>query len=232
MSPSSDLVRAGQLVFGVERPAPARPARRVASTYRVRSAPDAPERYYSSLVVPNDQPSGRSAGRPVRRRHERRACHRPVGTSGSSRTAPTRGDPWRGSLAPGEALGRETVADATNRTRCYSLERDLPHPRRGACLSGGRPLSTDVRRRRRTLRAERRTFADIPPSDLGRPRGVEPVGDAVLRLGLPARVVGRVRRERPRGDARARPGRRAGAARTRSRSSRSCTATRSSRATR
>ena len=34
------------------------------------------------------------------------------------------------------------------------------------------------------------------------------MGDAVLRLGVPARVVGRVRRERPRGDARRRAGRR------------------------
>ena len=36
------------------------------------------------------------------------------------------------------------------------------------------------------------------------------MGDPVLRLGLPARVVGRLRGERPRGDARRRPGRRGG----------------------
>ena len=37
----------------------------------------------------------------------------------------------------------------------------------------------------------------------------EPVGDALLALGLPSGLVGWLRRERPRGDARRRPGRRA-----------------------
>ena len=51
-------------------------------------------------------------------------------------------------------------------------------------------------------------FDDDPARQLGRARRPQPVGDAVLALGLPPRVVGRVRRERPRGDARRRPGRR------------------------
>ena len=54
---------------------------------------------------------------------------------------------------------------------------------------------------------ERRSIADIPQATWDAPRRPQPLGDPVLRLGLPARLVGCVRRERPRGDPRRRPGR-------------------------
>ncbi len=57
------------------------------------------------------------------------------------------------------------------------------------------PAATD----RRSAPAERRP-SRLLPRDLGRARRREPVGDPVLRLGLPAGLVGRIRRERPRGD--------------------------------
>ena len=72
----------------------------------------------------------------------------------------------------------------------------------GAIDADSRPVAT-------AFRAERAAVRRHPAGDLGRPRRPEPVGDAVLRLGLPPRVVGRLRRERPRGDARGRRGRRA-----------------------
>ena len=82
------------------------------------------------------------------------------------------------------------------------------------------------------LRAERRAVRGHPARDVGRPRRREPVGDAVLRLGLPARVVGRYgANAHDETLASSTPTRRPTAPRRRSRSSRSCTATRSSRAT-
>ena len=53
----------------------------------------------------------------------------------------------------------------------------------------------------RALRAEHRPFDTHPRSHLGRPRRTEPVGDALLAVGLPPGVVGCIRRERPRADA-------------------------------
>ena len=73
------------------------------------------------------------------------------------------------------------------------------------------------------LRAVRVPF-DRRSHPLGRARGREPLGDPVLALGVPARVVGWLRRQRPRRDARR--GAADGADDARWPSSRSCTATR------
>ena len=66
------------------------------------------------------------------------------------------------------------------------------------------------------LRAERRPFDSIQPADWDALVDANPWATPFSRLGLPARVVGRVRRERPRGDARRRPGRCAARRRARS----------------
>ena len=54
------------------------------------------------------------------------------------------------------------------------------------------------------VRASATPLRRHPARDLGRPRGRQPVGHAVLVVGVPAGVVGCLRRQRPRGDARRR----------------------------
>ena len=58
-----------------------------------------------------------------------------------------------------------------------------------------------------TLRAVRRPFASVDPARWDALVAGQPLGDPLQPLGLPPRMVGRVRRQRPRGDARRGPGR-------------------------
>ena len=85
-------------------------------------------------------------------------------------------------------------------------------------LDAGRRPSVSAGRRRRVVAGGQPPLHARGPAcvrhdrsrDLGHAPRREPVGDAVLALGLPPGLVGRLRRERPRGDARRRPGGRPG----------------------
>ena len=195
-----------------------------------RSAPDASERRSPWCRATSHRGPRR---RPTRRRiTERRACHRPVGTSGSLRTAPTRGDPWRGSLAPGEATSsRDDVADATEPDPCYSLGvTSLTLDAEPACPAAERSRRSSRRRRppfassdARSPTSRRATWDALAARTRGRPRS--PAGPSSARGGTRTARTPTRRRSLVPADAPARRG-------ARSRSSRSCTATRSSRATR
>ena len=159
---------------------------------------------------------------------ERSGGRRP--TPGPARSSPTTSRDPSTSWSAGSLTAQrpDTSSDA------ILARRDLPDPRPGACLSGGRSgVAAAARPSEPRLRAEPRAVADIPPATWDGLAGAHAVGDPVLVVGVPSRVVGRVCGERPRGDARRRrrPTRRPMARPTPSRSSRSCTGTRSSRAT-
>ena len=157
--------------------------------------------------------------------------------------------------APCPGRSARTVAPASSRrTRCYPRLRDPPHPRRRARLSaGGRgatadpPASTGPSRRRRSGPPARRSagpsVAEVAPATWDALAARSAVRDPVQPLGVPPGLVGRLRRDRPRGDAprrgpgragRRRPGRdraahappRGGAGRRRRAARRSATATR------
>ena len=104
------------------------------------------------------------------------------------------------------ARPRPVAPTTTSGSRCYPRADVRPHTRRRARVSRAcRGPSPTHDRRRAPAPCRAAPVRRHPPLDVGPARRSQPMGDAVLRVGLPPSVVGRLRPERPRGDPRRLP---------------------------